>query len=248
MPHNPGGILDQTRPTLLLTRPDAQSRHFSQAFRARFGADWPVVVSPLTDIRTRDPGPIPPETDGIIFTSQNAVTAYAGLTHRRNAIAWCVGSRTAEAARSAGFSVQIGTGDAAGLVNAIKAANGGKRYLFARGVHVARDVAAELNSVGIETVPLVIYEQLTVAPTPQAVTLLASPAPVLLPLFSPRSALIAAERFVGCAAHLRIAAMSEAVAKAVAALNPEVVQIAAHPDGSSMLDTLAALIAAPNIA
>ncbi|MCV2872725.1 uroporphyrinogen-III synthase [Defluviimonas sp. WL0050] len=240
--------MDQARPTLLLTRPEAQSRRFAQAFRDRFGADWPVVMSPLTEIRTRDPGPIPPETDGVIFTSQNAVTAYAALTPRRDAIAWCVGDRTAEAARSAGFSVQVGPGDAAGLVNAIKARNGGTRYMFPRGVHVARDVAAELNSAGIETVSVIVYEQLAVAPTPQAEKLLASPEAVLLPLFSPRSARIAAERFAGCAAHLRIAAMSDAVAEAAADLNPGTLRIATHPDGSSMLDALAALIAAPNIA
>ena len=242
MRHNPGGPLDRARPTLLLTRPDAQSRVFAKAFRARFGADWPVIISPLTAIRFLDAGPVPAKADGIIFTSQNAVSAFARRTADRGLMAWCVGARTADIARDAGFDVIAGPGDAGGLVQMIIETGAARRMIYPRGVSVSVDMAGLLAKAGIETLPMVIYDQAECPPTAEAVSAVRARHPLLLPLFSPKSAQRAAAAFPDPTAPLLIAAISSAVADAAAAFNANRVEIAAQPDADAMLDTLAGLI------
>ncbi|MDW4549105.1 uroporphyrinogen-III synthase [Defluviimonas sp. D31] len=236
--------MESHRPILLLTRPEAQSRRFSDAFRDRFGADWPVILSPLTAIRPLDPGPLPDGDRDLVFTSENAVAAFARLAPRRGARAWCVGTRTEEAAREAGFATRIGPGDAEGLARTITASGETARLLWPRPVHAARDVAEMLNSAGIDTVSALVYEQISCPANNAATAALRGTSPVLLPLFSPRSARLAATAFAIAEAPLWIAAMSPAVAEAAAALSPQGLRIARTPDAPAMLDALDALIAA----
>ncbi len=236
--------MDPARPTLLLTRPEAQSRRFAAAFRARFGEDWPVVVSPLTgiDFLPADlPATLPAD---IVFTSENAVAAFACLFADRSQTAWCVGTRTEAAAQAAGFATRRGPGDWMGLAQALIAAENVRRVLHPHGVHAAGDLPGMLGSAGIETVSVVLYDQIALPPAPEARRLIASPLPVLLPLFSPRSARLAARAFAGARAPLRLAAISPAADSAAAGLPATARVIAARPDGEAMLDALAALIAA----
>ncbi|MCW3781529.1 uroporphyrinogen-III synthase [Defluviimonas salinarum] len=236
--------MESHRPILLLTRPEAQSRRFSDAFRDRFGADWPVIVSPLTEIRFLDPGPLPDDGRDLVFTSENAVAAFARLTPGGRGRAWCVGTRTEAAARAAGFSTRAGPGDAEGLARAIATSGEAARLLWPRPVHVARDMAKSLNSAGIDTVSVLIYDQISCPATDAATTALRETTPVLLPLFSPRSARLAAAAIAGTAAPLWVAAMSPAIAEAAAALSPQGLHTAETPDAAAMLDALDALIAA----
>lgn len=76
------------------------------------------VVEPLFAIE-----PVPailPEFDALAFTSANGVRAFAKLNDRRDAPVFCVGGRTAEAARDAGFSnVATADGDVGALARLI---------------------------------------------------------------------------------------------------------------------------------
>lgn len=225
-----------------MTRPEAQSLRFADAFRARFGRDWPVLISPLTQIVLLEPGPPPDAEADLVFTSENAVIAYASRCHGRGAVAWCVGERTAQAAREAGFITRVGPGDAVGLVRVIIAGGEARRLIWPRPVHAAYDIASDLNSAGIETISWVIYDQQSCEPTPQAVSMMALPDPVLLPLFSARSALIAGAVFARSSAQIDLAAFSDAVAIAAAGLPARHSIVAARPDSAAMLDALAALI------
>lgn len=236
--------MEPARPALLLTRPDAQSRRFAALFRARFGADWPVVLSPLTEIAFLScdlPAGLPSD---IIFTSENAVAAFSRLSRDRHAVAWCVGPRTEAAARAAGFSTRRGPGDWTGLARLLIEAGRVRRVLHPRGVHAAGDLAGELGSAGIETVSIPIYDQKELLPTAEALRLIEAPRPVLLPLFSPRSARLATRAFAAAKAPLRIAAISAAADAAASGLQATARIIAARPDGDAMLDALAVLIAA----
>lgn len=234
--------MDPNRPTLLLTRPAEQSRRFAAAFRARFGADWPIVISPLTEIV--DLSPDLPEDDwaDVIFTSENAVRAFARLAADRSATAWCVGGRTAAAAQAAGFRTRTGPGDVAGLCRAIIADGTATRLLYPRPVHAAGDVEETLKSAGIETKSLLIYDQHSRPPTTEAQRLIAGAAPVLLPLFSPRSAVLAAAAFASGSAPFRVAAISAATAEAGATLAARDCVVAARPDAAAMLAALGVLI------
>lgn len=232
------------RPTLLLTRPAAQSRRFAAAFRSRSGIDWPVVVSPLTEIvflPCRLPGKLPAD---IVFTSENAVAAFGRLSGDHSATAWCVGARTEAAARAAGFATRRGPGDWTGLARLLIDAGTVRRVLHPRAVHAAGDIPGVLALAGIETVSIVTYDQKEVPPTAEALGLVGGEAPVLLPLFSPRSARLAARAFAAAIAPLLVAAMSPAASAAAAGLRASASVTAARPDADAMLDALDRLIGA----
>ncbi len=234
--------MSDPRPTLLLTRPLATSRRFADGFRARFGQDWPIVLCPLMETQHLSPDLPDKPFAHVAFTSETAVAAYARLSGDRTPIAWCVGQRTALAARTAGFPVRQGPGDAEALMNLIRAERPAGAFLWPRGAQIARDLASELRAAGFEITGLQVYTQRAADPTAGAMALLAGDRPLLLPLFSPRSARLAADAFGAHAAPIRVAALSPAVADAAGRLAPERLSIAGKPESESLLDALAALI------
>ncbi|MEZ5777048.1 MAG: uroporphyrinogen-III synthase [Paracoccaceae bacterium] len=238
--------MHKTGPTLLLTRPEAQSQRFAQQFERRFGSGWPVVISPLIEIRLLPFDPLPEETGDLVFTSENAVLAFAEQCPAEGRRAWCVGSRTAEVAGAAGFVAMNGPGDVIGLIDFIKGDGGVRKLLYPHGRHRTLDIAPGLVSAGIETVSFIAYEQAEVAPTDDAVLLTSTDAPVLLPLFSPRSAGLAARAFGDARARFSVAALSTAVAEAFTRPS-ERLAIAGRPDAEAMLTALAQLIDAADM-
>lgn len=234
--------MNDPRPALLLTRPAAASQRFADGFRARFGADWPIVISPLMETRLLSPDL--PETPfaHVAFTSETAVAAYSRLTRDRTPTTWCVGQRTAQAAQAAGFAARQGQGDAETLIKLIRTERPAGPFLWPHGAHLARDLAADLGAAGFDVTSLQVYAQRAIGPTAEAMALLAGDSPVLLPLFSPRSARLAADAFAAHVAPIRVAALSQAVAKAAAGLSPERLSIARTPESECLLDALAALI------
>ncbi len=214
------------------------AREFVAAVQGRFG-DLSMVIAPATHIVFRQADlPLDGVTD-IVFTSQNGVAGFARLSQRRDMRAWCVGGRTAEAARAAGFATQTGPGDAAGLLDAILTARPTGRVIWPRGHEAAVDIAKPLNSAGIETFSPVIYAADPCAPTPEATALLAQPGPVLLPLFSARSAAIVADWAQGCRAQITLIAISQGVADAASTMGATRIAVAVRPDEAAMLDALA---------
>ncbi|HQY42912.1 MAG TPA: uroporphyrinogen-III synthase [Paracoccaceae bacterium] len=230
------------RPTLLLTRPFAAGQEFTETFKARFGADWPTLLSPLMETQPLSPELPQRPFAHIAFTSQAAVPVFARLTADRTQTAWCVGQRTALAAKAAGFAIRQGAGDAHALARIIRTERPAGAILWPHGAQTAHDLAADLSAAGFDVTALLVYAQQPLAPTPAAQMLLAGGAPVLLPLFSPRSARLAVTAFGAHAAPLRVAALSPAVANAAAGLAPERLSIARTPDSESLLAALAALI------
>ncbi|MBW6507871.1 MAG: uroporphyrinogen-III synthase [Rhodobacteraceae bacterium] len=230
-----------TRPVLVLTRPAAQSQRFAAQFAARFGEDWPVLIAPLQQIVPLQPAI--PATRELIFTSENAVAPLAALSPANGRRAWCVGARTREAAARAGFEAIAGSGDGAALAAMIVAARPSGSLLHACGEHLAFDICATLNLAGIETYSVQVYAQRAQPLSAAARALLAGASPLLVPLFSPRSARLFAGAAKGCRAPLLIAAISTATAAPCAALLPARVETAARPDAESMLDALSRVMA-----
>lgn len=216
----------QSRAPILLTRPPAQNARFA----AMLGGER-VVLSPL--IVPRYFSPKLPEADCVIFTSETAVRA--GVARR----AWCVGDRTAQAARAAGYQACSAGGDADALVAAIIAAAERGPMLHLRGRIARGNVAARLVAAGIPASEAIVYELEPQPLTPEAQVLLAGTDPVLVPLFSPDSARRFADAAKGCAAPVRFACLSAAVA--AAAPPAQDVQIAAEPDACAMLTLIAAM-------
>jgi uroporphyrinogen-III synthase len=231
------------RPTLLLTRPEDRSTRFAEEFRARFGADWPVLIAPLTGIEAVGGMPDLTQYRAYVATSEAGVAALAARRTQPRATVWCVGERTAEAARAAGFAAVAGPGTAEGLVAAMVQAGVAGPVFWARGTEASLDLAEALTARGIETEGAVLYGQATLPLSEAARALLAGTDPVLLPLFSPRGAERVAEARPAPDAPLLVAAISPQVARAAEALSPLRLETADRHDSPGMLDALARLIA-----
>ena len=184
----------------------------------------------------------------MILTSETGVKAARRISAagcRLPERAYCVGDRTALAAKAAGFQVHSAGGDAEALVALILSQSPGGSLLFLRGQDVAGDIEKRLNAAGTETLSAIVYAQSPQKLSVQATQLLQGDAAVILPLFSPRTTRIfCAERPKNApSAPLWVAAMSLAVAEAAADLRPARRQTAARPDAAAMLDAIADLIA-----
>ncbi|WP_172982775.1 uroporphyrinogen-III synthase [Roseovarius bejariae] len=176
-------------------------------------------------------------TGTLIFTSRHGVEAFAQLTDRRDIPAYAVGEATGQAARDIGLTVTVGEGDAERLIKQIVADKPNLPCLHLRGEHVAAPLAETLTSAGLETHEAVIYLQRPCPLSDEAQRLLQKPDPVILPLFSPRSARLAfaQEKHSNWQAPLHIVAMSQAVADQVPAGRASSISIAATLDAMAMV-------------
>ena len=181
-----------TQPVLLLTRPWADSQRFAAML-----PEWRAVISPILRIVAveHDGAPLH-DAPGLVFTSAHAV---ASAGPGRGRLALCVGGHTARVARAAGFDVREGNGFAEGLLPLIEAA--GVPLIHPHGRHLARELPVR---------GMVVYDQEPVPLNDQAQALLAGEAPVVLPLFSPRSARLVADAARGARAPLWPVAISAA--------------------------------------
>lgn len=210
------------RAVLLLTRPAADSRRFAALLPG-----WRAVISPILRI-------VPVAHDaarihgaaGVVLTSAHAIDA-AGPGAGR--LALCVGGHTAQVARQAGFDVRQGDGFAESLLPLIAAAD--IALIHPHGRHLAKTLPVE---------GVVVYDQIAQPLTPDALTLLAGDAPVVAPLFSPRSARLLADAVRGARAPIWPVAISPAAMDAWDAPRAGHA-IADAPDAAEMAAAIAAL-------
>lgn len=172
--------------TLIVTRPYLQGRAFVDDILDRWAAPLAVVTSPLIEIVPLHVD-LPDGTD-VIFTSANGVAQVErlGLSSKRHA--WCVGEKTAQAASDLGFIVTTGPGTAEGLVATIAAETPARPLAHIRGTNARGDITTNLQAAGIQCHDVIAYDQQAVSLTSQALAALQGFAPVVVPLFSPRSA------------------------------------------------------------
>lgn len=232
-------------PTVLLTRPEAQSQRFAADLLNQLGP-LRIVISPLMvpefgscDLTGRS-------YTGIILTSETAADSArrilaSGQTLPRQA--FCVGDRTAKAAQAAGFDAISANGDAAALIGLIQSIAPVGPLLHLRGADTRGEVAETLTKGGIVTESVATYAQLAQPLSEQALQALTEKTPLILPLFSPRSAsLMATALPMSVHAPLWVAAISPATSDAARGLAPAKSLMASHPDGKAMLHTVAELI------
>lgn len=205
-------------PLLLLTRPEPASRRFADQ-AAHFGLQ--VVISPVLQIT-----PVPHDgarlqaAKALVFTSENAVP-FVGPGRGRRAI--CVGPHTAAVATAAGFDAIAGPGDAIRLEPMLR--DLGPGWLHPHGTHIARAMPVE---------GVAVYDQLPVSLNQAASDILSGVRPVVLPLFSPRSARILSQQAQQARAPLWIVPISQAAADAWQAPAAHV-SVAPTPDASGIL-------------
>ena len=232
-----------SRPAILLTRPRRQAERFAESLRERLGDGAKILISPLIEIEfIPDPAPIP-DGAGLIFTSENGVLAFARGKEGKGRMAWCVGPRTAAAAKSAGFDVRIGGGDAEQLAEAIIAAGPAGPLIHYRGRHARGDIAARLRAAGLDAEERIAYRQKPLSLAPEARRHLEGERQVLVPLFSPRSAALFV-REAGDAGQTSVCmiAMSEAVAEVVRGAGLDVAAVAHEPNAEAMITAIERLL------
>ncbi len=147
-------------------------------------------------------------------------------------------------ARAAGFDPRSAAGDATALLALIKRDVPAGPLLHLHGRESRGHIADALNSAGIETHEIIVYAQMAQRLTPAACQILAAEGPVILPLFSPRTAtLFCAE--VGKTAQmapLMVAALSMAVVDALSGLRHQQIEVADRPDAEAMMDAIGRLL------
>lgn len=196
---------------------------------------WTPLVAPLLEAR---PLPVALDLNGIAalaFTSAHGVRAFASLTDARLP-AFAVGDATAEAARAAGFRfVQSADGDVTDLAALIADARPGP-ILHAGALHPAGDLVGDLASRGVSARAVALYDTVPLNP----VTALSKlPQITVITTHSPRaSGLLANVLNAHPTAHLRILALSEAVAAPLRALENATIAVAPFPNEPSLLNLL----------
>ena len=218
--------MPDNRPTVLLTRPQAQAERFAKAL-----GDIPVVISPLMRIEHQ-----PLDADltgyrGLVFTSENGVRACPKCALP----AYCVGDRTAQAAKDAGMRAISAKGSADDLVRLIadRAVEG--PLLHIRGEHTRGDVAGKLHALGIQVDEHVGYCQVGLPLSEEARKLLGGESTVILPLFSPRSARLFLEKADRIKARVRFVVISGAVKTVLSDSGYDDITVARKPDANAMV-------------
>ncbi|NNK79572.1 MAG: uroporphyrinogen-III synthase [Litoreibacter sp.] len=232
-------IPSQRAAKILLTRPQRQSERFADILHKQLGDHLEIEISPILEIRFIDPEVDLTRVDGLVFTSENGVSGLARVTPRRDLAAYCVGDRTAEVAREAGFEARSAHGDVDALAEMLVRSAGGKTLLYARGKHIARDLQPMLGCACIDLNETVVYDQAELPLSEVARALLAGTDPVLIPLFSPRSARLLCQSLDRSSTAPCVAlCLSKAVAEGCPPGLFDVIAISGAPNLQSMVELI----------
>ncbi len=225
---------------LILTRPAERSEDFAASLPAETVRHLRIHIAPVLAIRSLGTVPDLSPYRGVIFSSASAVglvTAPPGLP------AFCVGTRTTEAAAQAGFAALLSGETADDVVAALREAKPDAPLLHLHGQHTRGDIANRLSSAGIETKSASIYAQDEVALPARIVTLLKESAASVVPLFSPRSAMLFARQIGQPPKTLHLIALSAVVAEAIPDDWETPVYIADAPHAEAMRAKISQVIA-----
>ena len=228
---------DNAKPLVLLTRPQPQAERFATALHARTGGAAEVLIAPLLRIDLLDLPEIP-DGAALVFTSENGVAAYAaggGLPGRR---AYCVGDRTAEAAGQAGLKARSAGGAADDLIALIVDEAPAGPLVHLHGRHVRGAVVGALRHHGFAITGHAVYDQISLPLAAVARGALLSGRQVLVPLFSPRSALLFAKALPD-GAKCRPVCISPATRGALPPALGARARMAEAPTGTAMLKAVA---------
>lgn len=235
-----GAELNIDLPIVVITRPPPEAQRLAEALRLA-GATFQAVfsplftVEPLGDVVTLQPG------TEVIFTSVNGVRHARFSDEVVGRVAWCVGDATAQAAQAAGFEPKSAAGTAKHLVDLILSHGSRSDLLHIRGVHAHGNILHALTSNGLNVAQAVVYTQVPKALTAQARALLSSGRPVILPVFSPKTAetLVQQGPF---GAPLVFVAISDMVADVLQNTAFESISVAGEPNLKAMVASICAAL------
>lgn len=197
-----------SQPTLLLTRPEPQSRAFLADCEKGLGKGIPALISPIIGIEDLGEVPDLAQFRAIVVTSGNGVRRLGSRLAGRTVYA--VGEATAALARDHGARATALGMDVEGFLASADTVEG--PVLYCRGRHSRGELARRLAERGVAVQEAVLYDQVPLPLGPEARRLLAGPSLVIAPVFSPLSAALLSEYVI--TAPLLMLAISPAVADA----------------------------------
>lgn len=222
----------------------AQPEAESTAVRVRaMGAA--ALLTPLLIIEPRAFDADVHGVQALLFTSANAVRAFAAASPARDRAVLAVGDASADAARVVGFAnVRSAKGEVSALAALAKdrldPAQG--TVLHFSGAHIAADLAGVLSAAGFRTERRVCYAARAVEALPPG---LAGPLDLML-FHSPRAAEIFVRLGAPGSATLTAACLSPAVAAAAGAANWGSLIIAPAPREDALLEAALGGLGAPS--
>ena len=229
--------MSDAEPTLLLTRPSDTSAAFLSHVEAAAGRRVPVVISPVIEIVASGALPEIEAYQTLIMTSQHAVRRLGQAGALTAKAVACVGESTASLAKSFGGQAKALGATVDEFLGNASALSG--PCLYCRGVHVSTDLAAALQAKGCVTDEAVVYSQRSRPLTNAARQILTGRQPVVLPLFSARSARLV-QSATPITAPLTVIAISQAVADVWS--QDGTISVAREPSAAAMVEAVIAEI------
>jgi uroporphyrinogen-III synthase len=229
---------------VLVTRPLPDGDRTAAALRA---LEHDVLLSPLMQVR-----PVPAVVAGpwsaVIITSANAlrVLSSAQLKPLLHLPLFAIGARSAEAARTTGFSeIRASQGDADDLVRLIAERYAGQSapHLYLAGEDRAADIKGALAEQGIKVETVTVYRNMTKGFSPELFAAIEQGGIDAVLHFSRRSSenYLAGAKAAGLLAQAlapRQLCLSPQVAEPLAVAGARSVEIARRPDETAMLELL----------
>lgn len=217
---------------LLLTRPRESSIAFFDALSHETQQLARPIISPLIKISPLDSAY---EILGsVIFSSVNGVKNSPTGNGRT---AYCVGAMTTKSASAAGWDAYQMGETADELIANMKHKNNTIPLVHLGGKHRRGDIVNNLSKSGFQIQHFAVYDQPSCKLNPDAGDALASKFPLLLPLFSPRTANIFAGQCRG-ADHLEIIAFSAEVADQIKQLKFKSLTVLDRPTRMMMTEAV----------
>jgi len=220
-------------PKIILTRPEPGLSKFS----VQLAQEVPSAQQYCEALQVIDFKPYQGDLarySGFVFTSSNGVRA-AKRWDLPPRLGFGVGQVTTELARSYCDPVYDGGSDVEALIALIKSMMPDGPLLHIRGRVSVGNLATRLSEHGIETHEAIGYQQNVCTPSDVLIQLLQGGKPMILPLFSPKSAEILKTLSTN-REHWHVIAMSQAVAEIFDANKVWKLEIARKPNGAAMLD------------
>jgi len=229
------------RAHIVLTRPRHQSERFANLCREQLGEAIKITISPLLEIKDLAPEIDAARYQGFLFTSENAASAAARLWPELRPRAFTVGERTARAARKLGYDAAPCGGTVEAMIRHLSDLAPPTPLLHLRGRHSRGELAQNLGRAGLRTDQAVIYEQNAKQLSGMVKNLLCGDMPVLVPLFSPRTATIFFDECADITPNIEVIAMSEAVAERCVIAEKRI-HIAPRPQAGAMIDCIGTVL------
>jgi len=227
-------------PILLVTRPAETASGFARKVEDRNLGTFDTIYSPALEITELNPD-LPKTCDNLILTSANGVRQAIRLKINVSGSVFCVGERTTEIAKLH-YSSAIKAGNCAKeLIDFVVAREISRSILHLSGQHTRGDIVENLVKAGCRARRVITYDQRKIAPTKEAQTALMGTIPVVLPLFSTRSAVLLAECTVNAPVHL--VAISETVKAGLPKGFGDSIEVVNVPDEAHMVEAAARVLA-----